>query len=717
VNRSVAAPRPTLPLAAPPVAEAEPARVQEGLPFPLGVQWNPEDRTYNFALFSRHATAVTLLLHSDPDAEHPALAVPLRHPEHKSGRVWHCRIPECLVGDARYYGYRVDGPWDPPRHMFDPNKVLLDPYSRGVAFPVGFSRKAAMESGNNAGMAPLGVLPRLNAGHDPSAFEWGGDRRPRHGPEAVIYEVHVRGFTRHPSSGVTPEHRGTFAGLMEKIPYLKELGVTTVELLPIFQFDPQEGNYWGYMPLNLFSVHHEYSIGRSAEAAFEEFRTMVRALHEAGIEVILDVVYNHTVEADVGGPTYSFRGLDNSSYYLLTPDLRAYRNDAGCGNVLRCAHPAVRRLIVDSLSFWVSEMHVDGFRFDLASIFTRNADGTLNLEDPPIISSISEDRELAGSRLVAEAWDGGTYQLGRSFPGTTWQQWNGQFRYDVRGFLRGEPGTVPQLIRRLDGSADLFPDTLAEAYRPTQSINYISSHDGFALYDLVSFDRKHNEANGHGNTDGAADELSWNCGWEGDEEVPAEVLALRLRQAKNYAAILFLANGTPMIRAGDEFLQTQGGNSNPYNQDNETSWLDWSRRERFAEVHRFFREMIEFRRRHRSISRTRFWRDDVRWHGAAPDAFQAPDLSAASRTLAYSLHGRAFGDDDLYVMLNASPDPVLFRVHEGEPGEWRRAVDTASDRDAILPSGSELPVAERNYLVHPRSVVVLLRDRAEDPLP
>jgi isoamylase len=683
---------------------------QEGLAFPLGVRRDPGTGACNFAIFSRHASAVTLLLFGESDLENPLREVPLRHPGHKSGRVWHCRLPETLLRGARFYAYRLQGPWDPPRHLFDPDKVLLDPYARGIHFPPAFDRTAAVGRGGNAGCAPLGVLPFAGYHHGLPRFESSTRTFSDHHADAVIYELHVRGFTRHPGSRVAPDRRGTFSGVVDRIPYLKELGVTTVELLPVFQFDPQEENFWGYMPLGFFSVHQQYSRGGTAAAAFDEFRAMVSALHAADIEVILDVVYNHTVEADANGPAYSFRGIDNSTYYLLTPDLGAYRDDAGCGNVLRCAHPAVRRLILDSLHFWVSEMHVDGFRFDLASIFTRNADGTLNLADPPIISVISEDPDLAGVRLIAEAWDAGAYLLGRSFPGTTWQQWNGRFRDDVRGFLRGEPGMVPLLMRRLYGSDDLFPDTVAEAYRPFQSVNYVASHDGFTLYDLVSYDRKRNEANGHGNTDGAADERSWNCGWEGDDGVPDEVLVLRLRQVRNYIAILFLAAGTPMLRAGDEFLHTQRGNSNPYNQDNEITWLDWERRERFAGVHRFVRWMIAFRRRHPTLRRTRFWRDDVRWHGAAPEAAGRPDTSLASRTLAFCLLGGAVRDDDLYVMLNASPDPVLFTIHEGEPREWLHAVDTARTDDACFNEpGVEPTVDGREVLVQPRSVVVLLR--------
>jgi isoamylase len=683
----------------------------EGTPYPLGATWVAEERAFNFALHSRHATAVTLLLFADEEATRPLLRVPHRHPGNKSGRIWHCRLAEELVEGARAYAYQVEGPQGVAGLHFDAEKVLFDPYARGLFFPPAFDRKAASRRGSNLGRAPLGALPPSN-GRALPPFDWGADHRPRHGADLVIYEMHVRGFTRHPSSGIEPERSGTFAAVIDKIPYLQELGVTAVELLPVFQYDPQEGNYWGYMPISFFSLHQAYAMGHTPAAAFDEFRAMVRAFHEADIEVILDVVYNHTGEGDWSGPTYSYRGIDNSTYYLLTPDMEQYRNDSGCGNVLRCAHPAVRELVLDSLRFWVREMHVDGFRFDLASIFTRNTDGSLNLNDPPIIHAITSDPELRGVRLIAEAWDIGTYQLGRSFPGDNWMQWNGRFRDDVRSFVRGDPGMVASLMTRLYGSDDLFPDTLREAYRPFQSVNFITAHDGFTLYDLVSYNQKHNEANGLGNTDGTGDNRSWNHGWEGDAGVPREVVSLRMRQAKNFCAILLLSNGTPMILAGDEFLQTQQGNNNPYNQDNAISWLDWSRRRFFHEVTRFFQRMIAFRKSHPTLSRSRFWRSDVQWHGARPDARGFPDLSHHSHTLAFYLDGAAEGDDDLYVMLNASPEPLAFTIHEGRVGEWLRAVDTGrASPDDIREPGRELPVRGMRYLVGPRSVVVLLRKR------
>ena len=431
----------------------------EGAPFPLGCTWIAAEQAYNFALYSRFATDVSLLLYDSDDLMQPLASVRLHYLVNKSGRVWHCRLPAADVGNARYYAYRVDGPADPVAGMrFDREKLLLDPYAPAVFFPPTFQREAARRPGSNAGQAALGAIPVPN-----NVFDWGDDHPPRHSSDTIIYELHVRGFTRHPSSGVPAARRGTFAGLVEKIPYLQELGITAVELLPVFQFDPQEGNYWGYMPIHFFSPHHLYACDQSYTAARDEFRAMVRAFHAAGIEVIVDVVYNHTGEGDHTGPTYSFRGIDNPTYYLLAPDHTRYRNDAGTGNVLRCAGAAVRKLIVDSMRFWVKEMHVDGFRFDLASILTRNSAGEIDLEDPAVIADISADPDFAGIRLIAEAWDISSYQLGRSFPGMTWLQWNGMFRDDLRSFVKGDPGLVPSVMARLYGSDTLFPDDVANA--------------------------------------------------------------------------------------------------------------------------------------------------------------------------------------------------------------------------------------------------------------
>jgi isoamylase len=675
---------------------------EEGAPRPLGATWIAEERAYNFALYSKHAERVTLLLYRADDVARPHLAYALDPRRHKSGRVWHCRLAEAVVRPAAYYAYAVGGP--PPEerhawHAFDEGKVLVDPYAPAVFFPPAFDRAAAIAPGSNAGQAPLGVLP------GPDDFAWGDDRPPVHEADAVIYELHVRGFTRGASSGVPESARGTFAGLVAKIPYLRELGITAVELMPVFQLDPGSGDFWGYNPLSFFAPERRYAAGADARA---ELRAMVRALHAAGIEVLLDVVYNHTGELGADGPTYSLKGIDNSTHYLATGDPRSpWADYTGCGNTVNAANQLVRSMIADSMRYWTDAMHVDGFRLDLASVFARRADGSIGPEEPPLFGAISGDPDFARLRLIAEPWDsGGAMELGRAFPGVMWQQWNAAFRDDVRRFVRGDPGLVPALMRRLYGSDDLFPDDRLHAYHAWQGVNYVTCHDGFTLYDLVSYHRKRNWANGEGNCDGPAESWSWNCGWEGDEHAPPEVLALRRRQARNLLTLLFLANGTPMLRAGDEFLQTQGGNDNPYNQDNATSWLDWRRLDANPDVFRFARLLIAFRKAHPSIARSRFWREDVSWHGVGRD----PDLSAESRSLAYCLRGASQGDDDLYVMVNAWQEPLAFAIQDGEPSAWRRVIDTArASPDDIREPGAEAPLASRTYVVEARSVVVLVR--------
>ena len=674
----------------------------EGAQYPLGATWIESERAFNFALFSKHAERVTLQLYGADDQLRPVLSRTLHHLTDKSGRIWHCRIRREEMRGARYYAYAVSGPVvpdQPARHAFDPDKILLDPFARAVFFPPRFDRQAACRPGSNAGQAPLGTL----AAHE-EPFDWGHERSPRHDSDLVIYEVHVRGFTRNPNSGVGEGVGGTYLGVVEKIPYLKELGVTAVELMPVFQFDPQEGNYWGYMPLSFFAPHQGYAC--AGRGAHHEFRTMVKALHEANIEVILDVVYNHTAEGDQRHPVYSFKGIDSATYYIMTGDPRApYADYSGCGNTLRTANRAVRHLIRESLRFWVTEMHVDGFRFDLAAVATRGPDGSV-ADDPPLFGDLTIP-ELARVRLIAEPWDaGGLYQLGSKFPGLRMRQWNGRFRDDVRRFVRGDPGMVGTLMSRLYGSDDLFPEGPVDVYQPFQSVNYVTAHDGFTLYDLVAYQQRRNWANGHGNTDGPAEEFGWNCGWEGDEGAPAEVMALRTRQVKNCACVMFLSNGTPMLRAGDEFLQTQGGNNNPYNQDNTTTWLDWDRLRAHRDVFRFFRGLIAFRKAHPSLSRSRFWRDDVRWYGVGP----AVDLAHDSHSLAFCLHGAAQRDVDLYVMISAYREPLTFTPQEGQPGDWKRVIDTGRESpDDLREPGTEVPVRSRSYVVAPRSVVVLMR--------
>jgi isoamylase len=674
----------------------------EGSPLPLGVTWIEEEQAFNFAVHSEHAESVTLLLYPSIDSVNPLLEYRLDFLRNKSGQIWHCRIPISEMGEARYYGYSVSGQAVSFIHSFDPQKVLLDPYARGVGFPAGFDRQLAMREGSNAGRAPLGVL----TAHHPT-FDWAGDCCSRHESDAVIYELHVKGFTKNPNSGVDPSRAGTYAGLVEKIPYLKELGITVVELMPIFQRDPQEGDYWGYMPLNFFAPHAQYASTRDDDEQHIEFRNMVKAFHQANIAVVLDVVYNHTCEGDHRGPIYSFKGFDSAGYYMMSSDpANPYANYSGTGNTLNFGQAHVRKMVMDSLRYWKQEMHIDGFRFDLASVFSRNADGSLNWGHAPIFSEIAGDPELGRLRLIAEPWDTGAYQLGRGFPGITWLQWNGRFRDDVRRFVKGDPGVVPDLMRRIYGSDDLFPDNRADAYHAYQSVNYVTSHDGFTLYDLVAYNEKHNWANGNNNQDGMNDNYSWNCGHEGDEGVPSDVLALRRKQVKNFFCLLMLSNGTPMFRAGDEFLNTQFGNNNPYNQDNSTGWLDWSQLPANRDIFRFFKSMIAFRKSHPSLMRSRFWREDVAWYGVGKRA----DLSYESSSLAFCLHGASQNDDDIYVMINAHWETLEFQVQEGTAQEWKRIVDTAlASPDEFSDRGE--PLQALSYSATPRSVVVLLRKR------
>ena len=678
----------------------------EGLPLPLGATWIEDEQAFNFSVYAEHAASVTLLLYSTDDLAHPILTFQFDYIRNKSGRIWHCRLPLNKIRGARYYAYSVSGQVASKLQTFDPEKILLDPYAQSVFFPPEFDRKPAIAPGPNAGKAPLGVL----IGHEVD-FDWSGDVAPRPESDAIIYELHVKGFTRNRNSGVHPSRAGTYSGLVEKIPYLTELGITVVELMPIFQRDPHESDYWGYMPLNFFSPHAQYASTRDDDGQHLEFKNMVKALHRAGIAVVLDVVYNHTCEGDHRGPIYSFKGLDGSGYYLPSSDpTTPYANYSGTGNTLNFSQPHVRKMMMDSLRYWKNEMQIDGFRFDLASVFSRDTDGSLNWGDAPIFSEIAADPELGLLKLIAEPWDAGAYQLGRGFPGLTWLQWNARFRDDVRRFVKGDAGMVPDLMRRIYGSDDLFPDSGAHAYHAYQTVNYIDSHDGFTLYDLVSYNQKNNWNNGHNNQDGMDENFSWNCGHEGDKDATAAVLALRRTQAKNFCCLLLLSNGVPMFRAGDEFLNTQFGNNNPYNQDNEIGWLDWRQLQANQDIFRFFKCMIAFRKSHPSICRSRFWREDISWYGIGP----AIDLSPDSRSLAFCLHGASQNDDDIYVMINAYWEELQFRIQEGTPQDWVRIIDTS------LPTPDDfaelgVPLKHATYQAAPRSTVVLVRPKAKGP--
>jgi isoamylase len=676
----------------------------QGSSSPLGA--TPSGNGVNFSVFSKHATAVQLLLFDGVNDTKAARVVRLDPSANRTYHYWHVFVPNVRPGQL--YAYRVEGPFAPSRGMrFDPTKVLLDPYSRGVMVPETYGRDAARRPGDNAGTAMKSVVI------DVASYDWEGDaplRRPS--ARTIVYEVHVRGFTRHPSSGLAQETRGTFAGLIEKIPYLQRLGITAVELLPVFQFDPQDCppglvNYWGYAPVSFFAPHQAYSSRRDPLGPVDEFRDMVKALHRAGLEVLLDVVFNHTAEGDHGGPTLSLRGLDNPTYYMLEADRSRYANYSGTGNTLNANHPIVRRMILDSLRYWVGAMHVDGFRFDLAAILERDESGNV-MPSPPVLWDIESDPALAGTKLIAEAWDAaGLYQVG-TFIGDSWKEWNGRFRDDVRSFFRGEEGTIERFADRLMGSPSLYGQ---EQREPEQSVNFVTCHDGFTLSDLVSYDSKHNEANGENNRDGANDNRSWNCGVEGPTEDPA-IDKLRTRQVKNFFTVTMLAPGMPMMLMGDEVRRTQGGNNNAYCQDNETSWFNWTLVAQRADVHRFV-TLLNARRVRRDVEHEGqrvalnelIRQADITWHGVK---LGEPDWHPSSHSIAFTAR---FTMAPYHVILNAYWEPLEFElpplVH-GAREPWRRWIDTALDSPHDIVEWERAPsVSGHRYRAQSRSVVVL----------
>ena len=672
--------------------------VTPGRSFPLGASFDGEG--VNFSIWSRHATAAELCLFDHAEDARPARVIRLDPRRHRTYHYWHVHVAGLRPGQR--YGWRVHGPFDPDHgYRFDGQKLLLDPYARAVDVPATYDRLAAARRGDNAGRAMKGMVADL------SRYDWEGDRPLRRSsPDMVIYELHVKGFTFHESSGVAAPRRGTFAGLAEKIPYLKDLGVTAVELMPVFQFDAQDApgartNYWGYSPVAFLAPHLDYAASGDPLAAIDEFRDLVKAMHRAGIEVILDVVFNHTAEGDEKGPTLSFRGLDNRAYYILDR-FRHYANYTGCGNTLKANHPVVRRLMLDSLRHWVSEMHVDGFRFDLASVLSRDTDGN-PVRNAPALWDIESDPVLAGTRLIAEAWDAsGLYQVGQ-FVGDAWKEWNGRFRDDVRSFLRGDPGRVSQFANRLIGSPDLYEQKQRE---PEQSVNFVTCHDGFTLNDLVTYSVKHNEANGEGNRDGSDHENSWNCGAEGPGDDP-EVERLRNRQVKNFLAVNLLSAGVPMIGMGDEMRRTQRGNNNAFCQDSEISWLDWRLRRTHADVHRFLRRLIRLRRSFRpgplpSRTLTEFLRHGrIAWHGVK---LGQPDWGPESRSLSVSFHEP---EGIAHVLVNAWNEPLTFELPRAGSG-FRVLVDTALPSPDDIRNWDEAPVLDRPaYEVAPHSFVFL----------
>lgn len=676
-----------------------------GRSFPLGATL--ANGGANFSVFSRTATCIELLFFDRTDDAQPSRTIPISPLTNRTYHYWHVFVPEVQKGQI--YAFRAHGPFEPSEGLrFDPSKVLLDPYGRAVVVPELYSREAARVEGDNAATAMKSVVT------SPHEYDWEGDvplMRPW--SRTIIYEMHVRGFTAHPSSGLRESKRGTYSGLVEKIPYLQQLGITAVELLPVFQFDPQDApvagtNYWGYSPVSFFAPHHAYSSRKDPLGALDEFRDMVKALHRAGIEVILDVVFNHTAEAGSDGPIQCFRGLDNPTYYLLGENRSQYANFTGTGNTLNANHPAIRRLIVDSLRYWVNEMHVDGFRFDLASILARDASGEV-LANPPVLWDIESDPQLAGTKMIAEAWDAaGLYQVG-SFVGDSWKEWNDRFRDDVRDFFRSAPGSVGRMADRLLGSPGIYGSKGREV---EESINFVACHDGFTLNDLVSYNHKHNERNGEGNRDGSEENRSWNCGFEGPVDDPA-IEILRNRQVKNFLTTVMLSIGVPMFVMGDEVRLSQGGNNNPYCQDNETTWFDWDLRLKHADVLRFVKLLIE-RRVLRDVEHERrrvslihaLSQAGATWHGVK---LNQPDWSPSSHSIA--LGGELKGEGlFVHIVFNAYWEALEFELPILKNGQkWRRWIDTTLDPpDEICDWNAEEPVSTPGYSVGPRSVVVLL---------
>jgi isoamylase len=687
-------------------------QVEPGAMHPLGAV--PDEHGVNFSIFSEHATSAQLLLFAEHNAPEPVLVVPLDPWEHRTFFFWHVYIRGARPG--MHYAYRFDGPQDVDQtgNRFNKNKVIIDPYTRGITTAL-WNRAAAVGPQDNLRSSMRAAII------DAVGYDWEGDqslKRPLN--EAIIYEMHTSGFTRSPSSD--SRYPGTFAGVIEKIPYLKDLGITAVELLPIFAFDeqgisgrnPLNGqplkDYWGYNPVCHFAPHAGYCLAPGEGSHIRNFRDMVKALHRGGIEVILDVVFNHTGEGNHLGPTISFKGLDNSVYYYLVEDDKQYYFDySGTGNTFNCNHPITDKLIAECLEFWVKEMHVDGFRFDEGTILSRGLDGK-RMAYPPVLWHISLDEALADTKVIAEAWDaGGLYEVG-NFPGERWSEWNGRYRDDIRRFVRGDLGLVSAVATRIAGSSDLYG---TNGRAPTSSINFITCHDGFTLNDLVSYNNKHNEGNGQNNQDGIDNNLSWNCGVEGPTN-DVGIKALRERQVKNFAAILLLSLGVPMLLGGDEFGRTQQGNNNAYCQDNELSWFDWTLLEQNQQLFRFFKNMIALRKRHPNLHRQHFFtgrpdeqgQKDIDWHGCKLFSPGWDDPNSA--VLAFTIWGQDV-DDDIHVMLNMEWEDLDFEVPPLAGRQWYKVVDTAAASPLdIMEPGKEMAFSGSSCHVMRHSVVVLV---------
>lgn len=684
-------------------------KLSSGSYFPPGA--TVSNAGVNFSIFSRHASGAELLLYEAAGSPEPFQVISLNPKTNRSFFFWHVFVEALPAGT--HYTWRMFGPNDMAStgRRFNAKKELIDPWAKAVS-DVFWNRRRASDPDDESRSSYRAVVAK-------SDYIWTGERPWKLGLEgAVIYELHVGGFTRHPSAGVG--HPGTFAGLIDKIPYLQDLGITHVELLPVMAFDEQfvpdnvvaKGlkNYWGYNTHSFFSPHPGYCVNPELGSNAHEFKDLVKALHNAGIGVILDVVFNHTAEGGPNGPMINFKGFINEIFYHLDPHDRSYYRDyTGCGNTVNCNHPLVTQFIVHCLEYWVEKMHVDGFRFDLASVFTRGEDGTPQA-NPPLPWRIEFSNALYRVPMIAEAWDAsGLYDVG-SFPGLRWAEWNGRYRDVIRRFVRGDPGLVGQVASCIGGSSDLYEE---EDRLPLHSINFISCHDGFTLYDLVSYNGKHNEANCEDNRDGSDNNLSWNCGAEGETD-NAEVLALRRRQAKNLISILLLSQGIPMLLSGDEVLHSQMGNNNGWCQDNELSWFDWNLVEKNRDMLRFVKELIALRRRHPNLNRREFLSGeqvsgrglpDIAWHGYRLDEPLWSDYSA--QYLAYTLAGLSDGEEDLHVVLNMSERNVAASLPEIPGRSWHLALDTSrTGQDDILPRDRQKALESSSYTIARRTVAV-----------
>ncbi|MEI6413175.1 MAG: glycogen debranching protein GlgX [Pseudomonadota bacterium] len=685
--------------------------VSIGERFPPGAKLSPQG--VNFCVFSRHATAIELLLYQRPDSSHPFQIIALDPEHHRTFFWWHVLVEGLPAGIC--YTWRADGPFEPrgSGYRFNRRRELVDPWAKGV-----YDRLWNRAETCRANAPPHRSIRAVVTHY--GDYDWEGDD-PLIVPaeQMILYELHIGGFTRHPSAGV--KNPGTFQGLIEKIAYLKYLGITHVELMPVMAFDEQDvpqgaaerglGNFWGYSTHSFFAPHPGYCTGDGDNDPVRSFRDMVKALHRAGIGVILDVVFNHTAEGGADGPTINFRGLGNETFYHLDPlDRSRYLDFTGCGNSVQANHPVVVDFIMDCLKYWVREMHVDGFRFDLASALSRGENGQ-PMHNAPLVWAIELSNFLQNTTIIAEAWDAaGLYQVG-AFPGFRWMEWNGRYRDVMRRFVRGDPNLLGEVATRLSGSSDLYQ---GNGRLPTNSINFITCHDGFTLADLVSYTQKHNEDNGEDNRDGSNDNLSWNGGVEGPADDSA-LLALRHRQARNFMAILLLSQGIPMLLAGDEVLRSQNGNNNAWCQNNDMGWFDWRLVEENAGMLRFVALMIAFRRRHPTLMRRRFLRGKLSPFSSWPDIvwrserLSPPDWKdPTSRVLAFTLSRYEAEEPDLHVMLNMSESDRWCSIPAQMERCWRRAVDTSLETpaDILEPPGQPI-IKDPRYRCRARSVVVL----------